>query len=452
MARGTFTRIRSLSTNFSSDYGEVSNVNQILNLCRSMSTSTRIFSFGLGHSPTRSLVKGLARVTNGRFVFIPPNSSVDIHVGEQLQKALQACITNVQVKWNLGTSVMSAPTKVPSMYANDRLIVYALVEDSASVFEHNSSVELYTNQQQVGEAKIDRVPNVSNDGTIARLAAKALILELQHSKTPARIIEGSLQTRLQENPQPLPTTTDEKEATKARIIELLLKYKILSTHTALVGVEKRENGSNADMILREVPIQISADDHRLQRRLHSRILRTKARILDRQLKQQRLTDMRMRRLAVGSSMLTETMCMTLSAPLMSMKMMRRLMGEEFCDTLTDTHSTTLECLADETISLPSAEALSSEEVLHKKQSLDEKRMEQEEAWPTDDQNIVRYLINKQKFDGLWELDAKIIERLTDKSLASFSHFDHPQGLISAIVIVVLETRFALLSAMWYGMI
>ncbi|CAF5164971.1 unnamed protein product, partial [Rotaria sp. Silwood1] len=55
-----------------------------------MATSTRIFSFGLGHSPSRSLVKGLARATNGCFVFIPPNTSVDIHVGEQLQKALQS--------------------------------------------------------------------------------------------------------------------------------------------------------------------------------------------------------------------------------------------------------------------------------------------------------------------------------------------------------------------------
>ncbi|CAF3415397.1 unnamed protein product, partial [Rotaria sp. Silwood2] len=74
--------------------GEISNVNKVLDLCRSMATSTRIFSFGLGHSPSRSLVKGLARATNGRFVFIPPNSSVDVHVGEHLQQALQSWITD----------------------------------------------------------------------------------------------------------------------------------------------------------------------------------------------------------------------------------------------------------------------------------------------------------------------------------------------------------------------
>ncbi|CAF5120515.1 unnamed protein product, partial [Rotaria sp. Silwood1] len=144
---------------------------------------TRIFSFGLGHSPSRSLVKGLARATNGRFVFIPPNTSVDIHVGEQLQKALQSCITNIQVKWHLGANVMSAPTKIPPVYANNRLIVYALANNPTFVFGHNSSVELCNDRSRLGDAKIDCIPNVSMNGTIARLAAKALILELQHSKS-----------------------------------------------------------------------------------------------------------------------------------------------------------------------------------------------------------------------------------------------------------------------------
>ena len=93
-----------------------------------MSNSTRIFSFGLGRSPSRSLVKGLARSTNGHFVFIPPDTNVDIYVGEQLEKALQSSITNVQVKWNLGRNVMNVPTITPPVYVNDRLIVYGLDE------------------------------------------------------------------------------------------------------------------------------------------------------------------------------------------------------------------------------------------------------------------------------------------------------------------------------------
>ncbi|CAF1387455.1 unnamed protein product [Rotaria sp. Silwood1] len=176
--------------------GEISNVAQILDLCRSMASSTRIFSFGLGHSPSRSLVKGLARSTNGRFVFIPPNTSVDVQVGEQLRKALQLCITNVHIKWNLGVDVQSAPRRSPPVYVNDRLIVYGLVDDDKTIpFDHNPLVELQTeyDHHRLAMAKIDRVPSVSDNRTIVRLAAKALILELQHNKFPTR--SGSMQER-----------------------------------------------------------------------------------------------------------------------------------------------------------------------------------------------------------------------------------------------------------------
>ncbi|CAF1680011.1 unnamed protein product, partial [Rotaria magnacalcarata] len=69
----------------------------VMDLCRSILISSRIFSFGLDHSPSRSLIRGLARSTNGRFTFIPLGTGADIHVAEHLQKALESCITDVKV-------------------------------------------------------------------------------------------------------------------------------------------------------------------------------------------------------------------------------------------------------------------------------------------------------------------------------------------------------------------
>jgi hypothetical protein len=123
--------------------GEISNVDEVLNLCCLMSVSNRIFSFGLGLSPSRSLVKGLARATNGRFVFIPPYTSVDSYVGEQFQKVLQPYITNVQIKWNLETTVTNVvPMSCLPVYVNDRLSVYAFLDDQSASLDHNMSVEL----------------------------------------------------------------------------------------------------------------------------------------------------------------------------------------------------------------------------------------------------------------------------------------------------------------------
>ena len=64
------------------------------------------------------------------------------------------------------------------------LIVYALAEDSTSTFNPGASVELYTDKYRFGPAKITRIPSFTEKGVIARLAAKALILQLQHSKLP----------------------------------------------------------------------------------------------------------------------------------------------------------------------------------------------------------------------------------------------------------------------------
>ncbi|CAF1042700.1 unnamed protein product [Rotaria sordida] len=244
--------------------GEISDVSAVLDLCRSMASSTRIFSFGLGMSPSRALVKGLARATNGRFVFIPPNSRVDVYVKEQLHRALQPSITNVQVKWNFGEiDVHTAPTQLPPVYANDRLIIYGLMDNISTLpSDVNLSVELYTKEDhhRLGEARIERISSIDNKGSIARLAAKALILELQHAK---KAPTGSLQSRFQDETDLKENTTEMEETTKKRIIELSLNYSILTPYTAFVGIEKRMNQSNIDMVLREVPIQVSADDQHL---------------------------------------------------------------------------------------------------------------------------------------------------------------------------------------------
>ncbi len=365
--------------------GEISNVTEVLDLCRSMVTSTRIFSFGLGHSPSRSLVKGLARATNGRFVFIPPNASVDVYVGEQLQKALQPCITNVQVKWNLGVPVQSAPTHSQPVYVNDRLIAYALVDDTTTPFDHNSYVELQTefDHRSLGVAKIDHIPSVSNNGTIARLAAKTLLLELQHAKLPSsntKIMKtGSTQSRFREF-QETTTTNEEKmetsseETIKQRMIALSLKYNILSPHTAFVSIEKRSNGNNADMVLREVPIQISAGSG----------LGGGGRGLG----------------AGGAARNRKVMASNFGGCVVTRSMATSSLSP-YANQLSESQR--------ESRRRPHKSAVRKT----KNTSLDYSSSDHEDhilpnSWPSNDQDIVRHLINEQKFDGLWDLDSQAV--------------------------------------------
>lgn len=410
-----------------------------------MVTSTRIFSFGLGNSPSRSLVKGLARTTNGRFVFIPPETSVVVHVGEQLQKALQPCITNVQIKWNLGeTPTTAVLTKISPVYFNDRLIVYALFEDKSTLFDQNSTVELKTDHHQLGQAIINRLPNVNNNEMIARLAAKALILKLQYSKLPSstnKNVIGSMQSRFQIHDE-ITTSNDKdqvnKEMIKKRIIELSLKYNILSPYTAFIAVQKRINPNNDDMVLLEIPIQISADDQHLQ--IHSPPMPVD----------------------IGDSESdSDDDCFAIAkcAPLVPAGSIRKgrvavaISDEDDDDDLFGIKmpigALLLPCSIKESSVAADDEEEGEDTALFCSYN---KKKSEEDAWPTNNQDIVRYLINKQKFDSSWDLDSKIIEQLTGKPLTDFEQTINDQLFVTAIVIAVLEKRFTSFSSMWYGIV
>ena len=156
-----------------------------------MALSTRIFSFGLGDSPSRSLVKGLARATHGHFTFIPPKAKVDAYVASQLSRALQPSIVDARLKWHgLDVVGQQAPTIIPPLYINDRVLVYQLL-DGANLLGKNVSVDVMVGSHRLDTLKVPSVATRSRS-TIRRLAAKALIQELQHSKAndSAEYVDG----------------------------------------------------------------------------------------------------------------------------------------------------------------------------------------------------------------------------------------------------------------------
>ena len=531
--------------------GEISNVDEVLNLCRSMATSARIFSFGLGASPSRSLIKGLARSTNGRFVFIPPSTNVDVYVGEQLQKALQPCITNIKIKLNMDSTLINiVPTSIPPVFINDRLIIYAITKDEKlTSFDHNLSIELYSEQHRLGVAKINRIPSVCDDGTIVRLAAKALILELQHTKLPSQCEEHDQQQTVTKSNNECQLT---KEAINERIVQISLEHNILSPFTAFVGIEKRVNANNVDMVLREVPIEISADNQYLkylktrmsqirhkraqsqmcyassrerhdyyedESRCHQEYAEAMHRLCqahhryaeseqnydmvtqrfmearsDYEKAQQKLEHVENKKKSSSvnfeeadlqceetnaQKLLTKaeaslrhwqhekaSVQASLNHQEYAMRSAKKNMNSarEFLDRLAHKKQSAEMRYQMARASLRDDSDVSDDELsseMHHVEALqryDHERRSSKKSREVvrtdnqDEQDTVRHLIQQQKFDGLWNVDEKIIVQLTGKSLSNFHQLNNTEMLMSAIIIVVLETHFASLSSMWYGIV
>ena len=83
------------------------------------------------------------------------------------------------------------------------------------------------------------------------------------------------------------------------------------------------------------------------------------------------------------------------------------------------------------------------------------RLWNDDILPSNDEDIVRYLIKKQKYNGLWDLNDDLITKLTRKPLSVFQSINsdiNKQILFSTIIVIVLETRFATWSSLWYGIV
>ncbi|CAF0916031.1 unnamed protein product [Adineta steineri] len=222
--------------------GEVANTNEVIELCRSMALTTRIFSFGLGPTSSRSLVKGIARATNGHFVFIAPNDTVDDDVRTQLHRALQPSLVNGQLQWlGLWPNGYQAPKTIPPVYKNDRVLVYTLF-DKFYFYGQSASVKFSANNRLIGNSSLNR-NDILNGNTIRRLAAKALIQELLH-KGDTEYINSNM-------------------TVKQRIIGLSLAHQILSPYTAFVGIETSRSGQSNALQSRHVPVQVSRDGENL---------------------------------------------------------------------------------------------------------------------------------------------------------------------------------------------
>ena len=106
-----------------------------------MPGSSRLFSFGLGDSPSRSLVNGIATAGKGKAEFVKNGELLEIAVGRQLSRALQPAVTDYHVTFHGVTRLQTVPTVLPPIFRGDRQLVYAIFAiDKAG--QNSPSIEL----------------------------------------------------------------------------------------------------------------------------------------------------------------------------------------------------------------------------------------------------------------------------------------------------------------------
>ncbi|XP_018426332.1 PREDICTED: von Willebrand factor A domain-containing protein 5A-like [Nanorana parkeri] len=196
--------------------GEVGNTKQVIDEVQKNAQKHRCFAFGIGEGASTSLIKGMARAGNGTFEFITGKDRMQPKVLRALKWSLQPTVKDVSLTWTLPSGVEAIVlSKVPTtIFQGQRSIVYAQLKGKV---ENEGEVCLqYKFKDEVVKNDIRFPLNVQSAErpTIHRLAAKALISELEHG------------------------TESQSEEVKKKILETSLQSGVVSSLTAYVAINK----------------------------------------------------------------------------------------------------------------------------------------------------------------------------------------------------------------------
>ena len=166
--------------------GAVSNEAQVIDFASEHADHCRVFTYGVGHSVSQTLVRGLARATGGRCETFSPTESNQARVGRLLTH-LKTQTQQHHIEWS-GLEAEAYPPTLPIMFEDERTDLFARITG-----DNTDQLTLATPDDS---RSIPLAVDDAKQGTLlgimwAREAIRHLELEPKSAARDARIIELS---------------------------------------------------------------------------------------------------------------------------------------------------------------------------------------------------------------------------------------------------------------------
>jgi len=225
--------------------GQVANEDQVMQLVRSHSSHTSLFTIGIGAGCNEYCIKALARAGNGASEFIYPGERIESKVLRLFQKISDCVLTEAQIAWP-AQKVTEAPSR-PALFLDSPISVFARCDKSS----RGDTVEISAKVN--GQAQRWEFPVIDLEDTslpIPLFWARERIRDLEERG------EGAL--------GPGSRQADRKaKRVEEHVVELSKRFGLLSKSTSYVAVEEREekDRSTGELQLRKVPVAVTAGWH-----------------------------------------------------------------------------------------------------------------------------------------------------------------------------------------------
>jgi len=183
----------------------------------------RLFTFGVGDNTTKHTIRSLARVGAGAFEFIisKQKSKTESKVLRQFTRSKQPSLSDININWEIyrDETVLQAPHQIVSLFNGERQIIYGYV-DNCKIATLNAKVG--TNELSTVVSTHDL--SFTKGLILHQLAARSMIRDYDDGSYDKDAIKHEVIKRTK----------------KPELIQLSIKYSIVTQWTSFVAIEERD--------------------------------------------------------------------------------------------------------------------------------------------------------------------------------------------------------------------
>jgi|GEM_PF-1063644 len=196
--------------------GQVGNENQVVSLVRNNGISLQLYPFGIDTAVNRFFIDGLAKAGNGMPEYIYPGERIEDKVIRQFSRIHQPYLSHLSVIGKDGRELVTVPSLPARLYDSE---IYSFML-RADEFKMQDAVRICGN---MGDKRLEfeiKGGNTGDERLLGLKWAKGRIAELESQ------MNGTYERR--------------NDLVRKEIIDLSIKYSVLSTLTSLVAVYSRK--------------------------------------------------------------------------------------------------------------------------------------------------------------------------------------------------------------------